>query len=406
MSGDCTWHRLSLRGRNPDGGKRSDTRNICAEDANTHARKGSSTVHNITMRQRALLAADGGSSGTRVRVFRYRSARWPEYVSLVLPEPSSAIEPGLSAYADRPVQAADSLQPLLDFAYEHVRGVAWRGGPAYESHTCLQTRSSPAAKLLPCIATAHRLPCPCLAAAQVPADVWPVTPVRLLATAGLRLLTDQQQSAILAACSSRLAASRFAFELSWAQVIGGELEGLYGWAAVNYITGALQVCLCVGDLAWQRVVRGPRAVKLYAGAVSASPRCQRQQPPPAHPGCVRTGGVRPRAPQPQGGDRPGAAVHGHFGDGRRLHAAHLPAARAREAAGAPRLAAAPTGSVPLGRVCVCVCVKEHKENVAQRQCMRCGKTTVYGCVCVCKYVYVCVCVCGQRERVCVFVRVF
>ncbi|KAG2442525.1 hypothetical protein HXX76_002611 [Chlamydomonas incerta] len=136
---------------------------------------------------------DGGSSGTRVRVFQYRSARWPEYVSLVLPEPSSAIEPGLSAYADRPAQAADSLQPLLDFAYEHV-----------------------------------------------PPDVWSVTPVRLLATAGLRLLTDGQQAAILATCASRLAASRFAFEPGWAEVIGGELEGLYGWAAVNYITGALQ----------------------------------------------------------------------------------------------------------------------------------------------------------------------
>ncbi|KAG2448294.1 hypothetical protein HYH02_006878 [Chlamydomonas schloesseri] len=136
---------------------------------------------------------DGGSSGTRVRVFRYRSARWPEYVSLVLPEPSSAIEPGLSAYADRPLQAAESLQPLLDFAYEHV-----------------------------------------------PSDVWPVTPVRLLATAGLRLLTDRQQADILVACASRLAASHFAFEPGWAEVIGGELEGLYGWAAVNYITGALQ----------------------------------------------------------------------------------------------------------------------------------------------------------------------
>ena len=29
--------------------------------------------------------------------------------------------------------------------------------------------------------------------------------------------------------------------------------------------------------------------------------------------------------------------------------------------------------------CVCVCVKEYKENVAQRQCMRCSKVTVYGC---------------------------
>ena len=36
-------------------------------------------------------------------------------------------------------------------------------------------------------------------------------------------------------------------------------------------------------------------------------------------------------------------------------------------------------------VYVCVCVKEHKENVAQRQCMRCSKATVCVCVCVCVF---------------------
>ncbi|GFR41027.1 hypothetical protein Agub_g1459, partial [Astrephomene gubernaculifera] len=136
---------------------------------------------------------DGGSSGTRVRVFRYRPARAPAYVALVLPEPSMAVEPGLSAHAGHPRLAAASLQPLLDFAYEHV-----------------------------------------------PPQRWSVTPVRLLATAGLRLLSEQQQVDILAACRELLAASRLCFKPEWATVIGGEMEGLYGWAAVNYITGALQ----------------------------------------------------------------------------------------------------------------------------------------------------------------------
>lgn len=79
--------------------------------------------------------------------------------------------------------------------------------------------------------------------------------MRLLATAGLRLLQPQQVDAILLACRSRLAASGFVFEEGWAQVISGEMEGLYGWAAVNYITGALQAsaqvaargpCACLG----------------------------------------------------------------------------------------------------------------------------------------------------------------
>ncbi|KAG2499851.1 hypothetical protein HYH03_002142 [Edaphochlamys debaryana] len=136
---------------------------------------------------------DAGSSGTRVRVFRYRPASWPSYVRMVLPEPSMAVEPGLSAYATVPERAAESIMPLLAFAYEHV-----------------------------------------------PEQQWELTPVRLLATAGLRLLTDEQQDAILDACRAALEASEFVFEPRWATVIGGEMEGLFGWAAVNYITGALQ----------------------------------------------------------------------------------------------------------------------------------------------------------------------
>ncbi|GIL99459.1 hypothetical protein Vretimale_4620 [Volvox reticuliferus] len=136
---------------------------------------------------------DGGSSGTRVRVFRYRPAKWPSYVELMLPEPSHSVEPGLSAYASQSEKAAASLAPLLEFAYDHV-----------------------------------------------PPDLWHRTPVRLLATAGLRLLSSDEQQAILAACHKLLVASHFRFKPDWATVIDGEMEGLFGWAAVNYITGALQ----------------------------------------------------------------------------------------------------------------------------------------------------------------------
>ncbi|GLI69002.1 hypothetical protein VaNZ11_013540 [Volvox africanus] len=136
---------------------------------------------------------DGGSSGTRVRVFRYHTAKWPSYVALMLPEPSHSVEPGLSAYAMRPEKAAASLAPLLEFAYEHV-----------------------------------------------PPELWHRTPVRLLATAGLRLLSLDEQKAILAACQQLLVASHFRFQPAWATVIDGEMEGLLGWAALNYITGALQ----------------------------------------------------------------------------------------------------------------------------------------------------------------------
>jgi hypothetical protein len=66
---------------------------------------------------------DGGSSGTRVHVFRFSPRRWPHYVRLQLPERTFSVSPGLSSYAGRPQQAAQSLAPLLDFAEAEVRRV-------------------------------------------------------------------------------------------------------------------------------------------------------------------------------------------------------------------------------------------------------------------------------------------
>ena len=63
---------------------------------------------------------DAGSSGTRVHVFRYRLAPWPEYVEVDLPDMSTNVEPGLSHFAESPRDAAGSLQPLVLFAYDQV----------------------------------------------------------------------------------------------------------------------------------------------------------------------------------------------------------------------------------------------------------------------------------------------
>ncbi|GAX79731.1 hypothetical protein CEUSTIGMA_g7172.t1 [Chlamydomonas eustigma] len=136
---------------------------------------------------------DGGSSGTRVHVFRYHLVPWPQYVEVELPDQSSHVEPGLSHYADAPAEAATSLIPLLQFAYQ-----------------------------------------------QVPEQYRASTPVRLLATAGLRLVTDEQRQAILGACRSMLGSSDFKFRHDWVKVIGGEMEGVYAWTGANYAAGALQ----------------------------------------------------------------------------------------------------------------------------------------------------------------------
>jgi len=143
--------------------------------------------------QRYAVYIDCGSSGTRVHVFHYSLAVWPSYVDLELPEQTHAVEPGLSSHADDPQAAAQSLVPLLQFAYDHV-----------------------------------------------PEHLWHVTPVHLLATAGLRLLSKAQRSSILQTCRQLLASSKFIFHHDWAQVIGGDMEGLYAWAAANYVSGALE----------------------------------------------------------------------------------------------------------------------------------------------------------------------
>ncbi len=136
---------------------------------------------------------DAGSSGTRVHVFRYHLAPWPEYVEVELPDASMRTEPGISHFADEPQAAADSLKPLLDFAYAQI--------PEHHQHS---------------------------------------TPVRLLATAGLRLVTEAQRDAVLGACRSLLASSHFAFRYDWAKVIPGDMEGVYAWTGANYAAGLLQ----------------------------------------------------------------------------------------------------------------------------------------------------------------------
>ena len=79
------------------------------------------------------------------------------------------------------------------------------------------------------------------ALAIIPTDVRPETPVFLLATAGMRLLPDDQRDAVLEATCAYL---RSATTLllpdcdQHIQVISGETEGLYGWIAANYLLGS------------------------------------------------------------------------------------------------------------------------------------------------------------------------
>ncbi|WIA29364.1 hypothetical protein OEZ86_011869 [Tetradesmus obliquus] len=142
---------------------------------------------------RHLVVLDAGSTGTRVHVFAYAVDPRSSYAQLQLPEPKLKVEPGLSSYAADAAGAASSLQPLLEFAGQHV-----------------------------------------------PVQQQAQTPVYLMATAGLRLLPSTAADPIIEQCRSKLLASKFLFKPEWASIISGTSEGLYAWVAANYAAGHLQ----------------------------------------------------------------------------------------------------------------------------------------------------------------------
>eukprot|EP00878_Enallax_costatus_P008726 GHUV01009120.1.p1 GENE.GHUV01009120.1~~GHUV01009120.1.p1 ORF type:complete len:390 (+),score=85.57 GHUV01009120.1:351-1520(+) len=139
---------------------------------------------------------DAGSTGSRVHVYKYytASSNNSPWATVDLPEAVHKTTPGLSSYSFDPRTAANSLKPLLKFAKE-----------------------------------------------KVPENQWHSTPIQLLATAGLRMLNNSSAGAILTEVRAVLASSGFSYQgAGSARVLSGRDEGLWGWVAVNYATGALQ----------------------------------------------------------------------------------------------------------------------------------------------------------------------
>ncbi|KAK7336228.1 hypothetical protein VNO77_16763 [Canavalia gladiata] len=135
---------------------------------------------------------DAGSTGTRVHVFHF-----DQYLDLLRIGNNfdfyKKITPGLSAYADKPEEAAKSLIPLLEEA-ESV----------------------------------------------VPEELHHNTPVKLGATAGLRLLDGNAAERILEAVRDMLKnRSTLNVQPDAVAVIDGTQEGSYLWVAVNYLLGKL-----------------------------------------------------------------------------------------------------------------------------------------------------------------------
>ncbi|CAJ1793688.1 unnamed protein product [Sphenostylis stenocarpa] len=135
---------------------------------------------------------DAGSTGSRVHVFHFDQNLDLLHIGNDL-EFYKKVTPGLSSYADDPEKAAESLVPLLEAA-ENV----------------------------------------------VPEDLHPKTPLKLGATAGLRLLEGDAAENILTAVRDMFNnRSTLNVQSDAVAIIDGTQEGSYLWLAINYLLGRL-----------------------------------------------------------------------------------------------------------------------------------------------------------------------
>ena len=141
---------------------------------------------NRDTREEYSVVFDAGSTGSRIHVYHFSVASGG---GLVLKHDDfHQTEPGLSSYAGRPKEAAESLSMLLE-----------------------AVKSS------------------------VPPSSLAETPCQLKATAGLRLLSGNQAEEILSAVQEKLARTDYSIRPNAVSILDGRYEGAYAWLTLNYL---------------------------------------------------------------------------------------------------------------------------------------------------------------------------
>uniref|UniRef100_A0A8C7GQ86 nucleoside-triphosphate phosphatase n=1 Tax=Oncorhynchus kisutch TaxID=8019 RepID=A0A8C7GQ86_ONCKI len=175
------------------------------------------------------LVVDCGSSGSRVFVYCWPRHNGNPHDLLDIRQMRDQhrkpvvmkIKPGISALAKTPEKASDYIHPLLSFAARHI--------PKHKHQE---------------------------------------TPLYILCTAGMRVLPDSQQEALLEDLRTDIPVRfNFLFSDSHVEVISGKQEGVYAWIGINFVLGKFNHVDSGGDQQ-EALVRTRTAGVLDMGGVS------------------------------------------------------------------------------------------------------------------------------------------